>query len=462
MSKPFDYSKWDNIELSDDEDDVHPNIDRESWFRLKHRSRVEREDKEEKDKKKIEEEMAKANLRIKEINKILSKSAAADGSDSDSDDDLEDLDGLRSELKALEDANADGRAKLDHYEKNKKWNVDNLCHVVEERTIVNQNVADKKFSEAGFALPEDEEEGEGGKGDATKRKATKGDDAADGAAPSERLSAATIDDGAKGKAAKATETTGGTKTTDSKSGAVVASKPAHPKPQLQPQPEDGPTSASVAMLSYHEFTQKYADVVEEFMALESMDRSKECLLRNGDVLLQENASNYLLLASLEDEMNGFHSKMRLVARQSQIISNIADLAKSLRLHPGNVIHPFFQRMENKELYDGFMKGVEEFVERIEKRAVVKKKEMDAQRLEELREQGADAEGAVDVSEIPREQRLGPGGLDPVEVFESLPEVMQVAFESREKEKLEEALTAMTPEEAQYHMKRCVDSGLWNA
>lgn len=50
MAKPFDYSKWDNIELSDDEDDVHPNIDRESWFRLKHRSRVEREDNESKDK----------------------------------------------------------------------------------------------------------------------------------------------------------------------------------------------------------------------------------------------------------------------------------------------------------------------------------------------------------------------------------------------------------------------------
>ena len=53
MSKPFDYSKWDNIELSDDEDDVHPNIDKESWFRMKHRSRVEREEKEEQDKKKI-------------------------------------------------------------------------------------------------------------------------------------------------------------------------------------------------------------------------------------------------------------------------------------------------------------------------------------------------------------------------------------------------------------------------
>lgn len=57
MSKPFDYSKWDHIELSDDEDDVHPNIDRESWFRMKHRSRVEREEAEEKDKKRILEEV---------------------------------------------------------------------------------------------------------------------------------------------------------------------------------------------------------------------------------------------------------------------------------------------------------------------------------------------------------------------------------------------------------------------
>ena len=89
MSKPFDYSKWDKIELSDDvsalllpqqihwiatrvracshlfpclfaqEDDVHPNIDRESWFRMKHRSRVEREENEEKDKTKIREEVSK-------------------------------------------------------------------------------------------------------------------------------------------------------------------------------------------------------------------------------------------------------------------------------------------------------------------------------------------------------------------------------------------------------------------
>ena len=46
MSKGFDYSKWDKIDLSDDEDDVHPNIDKASWFRWKHSARVEREGKE--------------------------------------------------------------------------------------------------------------------------------------------------------------------------------------------------------------------------------------------------------------------------------------------------------------------------------------------------------------------------------------------------------------------------------
>ena len=45
-TRSFDYSKWDNIELSDDESDLHPNIDKESWFRMKHRSRLEREEKE--------------------------------------------------------------------------------------------------------------------------------------------------------------------------------------------------------------------------------------------------------------------------------------------------------------------------------------------------------------------------------------------------------------------------------
>merc|ERR1711988_933652 len=38
------YSKWDNIHVSDDEDDTHPNVDTPSLFRWRHKARVEREE----------------------------------------------------------------------------------------------------------------------------------------------------------------------------------------------------------------------------------------------------------------------------------------------------------------------------------------------------------------------------------------------------------------------------------
>ena len=56
--------------------------------------------------------------------------------------------------------------------------------------------------------------------------------------------------------------------------------------------------------------------------------------------------------------------------------------------------------------------------------------------------------------------LGPGGLDPNEVFQTLPAPMQLAFESQDVGKLKEALARLPPEEGAYHLQRCVDSGLW--
>ena len=230
---------------------------------------------------------------------------------------------------------------------------------------------------------------------------------------------------------------------------VAKKEPAGPSPA-------GPSRdpSDISIMSYYEFTQKYADMVEEFMAITDLERSKEFLLKNGDVLLQENASNYLLLASLEDEMNGYREKMKQTARQSQIISSCADLARSLNTHPGNVIRPFFGRLEQKEYLDGFLTGVKDFQEKIIKRAVTKKIEMDKEREAEEGE-------AKDLKDIPKEQRLGPGGLDPLEVIETLPEVMQIAFESRDVEELKKALMSLDPKDAEYHMKRCIDSGLWN-
>lgn len=389
--------------------------------------------------------MEKANQRIQGLNHDLNNlkttaSQLKDEDDDDDDDDLDDGEAIKAEIAALEKENATRQAKLDEYEKNKKWNVDNMCIVKEERTMINPAGSQPNYTPTGFAksttdgtsVLEEKKEKEQQKTGEKEPAAT--------AAPA----TAKVDD-----SKPAAKTTIPTKTEASAAPAPVA-KPAHgPTSEMGPSPE----ASEISIMSYYEFTQKYADTVEEFMAINDLERSKEFLLKSGDVLLQENASNYLLLASLEDEMNGYREKMKQTARQSQIVSSIADLARSLNTHPGNVIIPFFTRLQQKEYLDGFLDGVKNFQEKIINRAVTKKMEMDREREEQ--------EGqAKDLKSIPKEERLGPGGLDPLEVIETLPQSLQDAFESRDVEELKKALMQLDPKDAEYHMKRCVDSGLW--
>jgi cell division cycle protein 37 len=216
--------------------------------------------------------------------------------------------------------------------------------------------------------------------------------------------------------------------------------------------------------TYHGFTEKYADLCEQFMAIKSFDESKEFLLKHGEILLQEHAANYLLLATLEDEMNGYHEEMKQRAKQSQVVTNIAELAKSWNTHPGNVIIPFFGRLQQREFLEGFLAGVNVFEEKIKARAVTKKKELDAARKQEESGKRIENNQGVDLAEISKEERIAtsPGGLDPLEVIESLPKEMQDAFESRDVEILKRVLMSMDPKDAEYHMNRCVASGLWQS
>ena len=377
--------------------------------------------------------MEKATQRIQilqhELNKIaMQKVKTSDDNDSDDDDDddddINDQEALQAELKELQQQNEARQKKLDEYEKNRKWNVDNMFQVKEERSMVNPNAGKLNYTPDGYIAPKD-------------------DDAV---------------------AVKVPETTAAVTTTASAATsapkAKQPAKPSAPQPKVagpsltEPQFDTSKDHIGV-MATYPDFVEKYADTIELFMKLSDLEQSKDFLLRYGDILLQENAANYLLLASLEDEMNGHHEKMKKTARQSQIITHIAELAKTLKTHPGNVIVPFFARLQQREHLEEFVQAATAFQDKIVQRAVVKKQEIDAQQEEE-------EEGPRDLSEIPLEQRLGPGGLDPLEVIETLPQEMVEAFESRSVDALKEVLSNMTPEDAEYHMKRCVDSGLWVA
>ncbi|VDD74729.1 unnamed protein product [Mesocestoides corti] len=71
-----------------------------------------------------------------------------------------------------------------------------------------------------------------------------------------------------------------------------------------------------------------------------------------------------------------------------------------------------------------------------------------------------AEAMQQLEEEERQKRLGPGGLDPLEVLESLPKALKECFETRDVELLKTTLSAMDPKEAEECMKRCIASGLW--
>ena len=206
----------------------------------------------------------------------------------------------------------------------------------------------------------------------------------------------------------------------------------------------GPQSEKAAVNAYADFVDKHEQVLEDYLATTELEDCKKKLHEHGGTLLHEHAQSYILLSCLEDEMNGFPDKMKLASRNSQVLSHVTDLAASLNRHPRDVVLPFFSRIEDPRYRSGFEEAVQDFIAKIQKRAIDKRKEMDAQ----------------EPVELSREERLGPGGLDPVEVFETLPESMQEAFEKKDTQMLQVALEAMDPEEAKKHMDACEASGLW--
>ena len=68
----FDYSKWDNIELSDDDDEsCHPNIDKNLWRRIKKRDRDERDAKIAAEKEQLSKEVEVTKFEMAQLTKQL-------------------------------------------------------------------------------------------------------------------------------------------------------------------------------------------------------------------------------------------------------------------------------------------------------------------------------------------------------------------------------------------------------
>uniref|UniRef100_A0A8D0DTH8 Hsp90 co-chaperone Cdc37 n=1 Tax=Salvator merianae TaxID=96440 RepID=A0A8D0DTH8_SALMN len=342
-----DYSVWDHIEVSDDEDETHPNIDTPSLFRWRHQARVERMEQFQKEKEEVDKGRRECKRKLAECQKKIKELELAGTESSKSE--LQRLQADAQQLKK-EEKNWDEKVEeLRKKEKSMPWNVDTL-------------------SKDGFSK------------------------------------------------------------------SVFNVKSEQPDEESEEQKEK----------KHKTFVEKYEKQIKHFGMLRRWDDSQKYLSDNPYLVCEETA-NYLVIWCIDLEVEEKHALMEQVAHQTIVMQFILELAKSLKVDPRACFRQFFSKIKtaDQQYMEGFNDELEAFKERVRGRAKA--------RIERAMKEYEEEE---------RQKRLGPGGLDPVEVYESLPTELQKCFDVKDVQMLQDTISKMDPAEAKYHMQRCIDSGLW--
>jgi len=339
-----DYRKWDHIEISDDEDETHPNIDTKSLFKWRHEARVQRMEEYKEKTDQVDVAIKVNKEKRAKIEKDLAKAKSAKETDK-----VKSLEASLKDLKVQETNMIDHKKYLEKEEKAQPLNVDTLSQPGFSKTIINKASTKKE------ELTEDEQ--------------------------------------------------------------LEKSK---------------------------KFMDKYKDDIKKYGMLHEYHDSEDFLAKNPH-LATEDTANYLVVWCIDLEVEEKHALMERVAHQTICMQFLLELSKQLEIDPRGTIKPFFSKMRKKD--DVYMKGfndeLQSFIGRVKDRA-----------------QARIDKAMKEYEEEERQKRLGPGGLDPVEVFESLPKKLQDCFDSKDIQMLQDTITTLPEEEARYHLKRCIDSGLW--
>ncbi|XP_075675833.1 hsp90 co-chaperone Cdc37-like [Dermatophagoides pteronyssinus] len=340
-----DYSRWNRIEISDDEDDTHPNIDTGSLFRWRHQARLERMEKHRQTKIDID-------CRLEEIQQKLSKFNVNDN-DEKKEEILMEKQKLEQEL-----------CEWNRIDRLQPWNVDTISHDSWSKTLINKNQNNDN-----------------------------------------EIYRSTNDDGDNDK-----------------------------------------EISDEQMDQYAKHVEQYESIIRDFAFHSRFDDSRRILVENPNIVCQHSL-DYLSLWCIQLKIEERTALLEHIVRQAVLIQLILDLAKTVRgTDPRDCLPTFFSKArENWQKFEQFwQQEIEDFHKRIGTAA-----EMRIERA--IQEQ----------SEKPSTEKLiGPGGLDAQEVFDSLPEPLQQCFIKRDVELLKETLKQMDDDEAEYHMKRCIDAGLW--
>lgn len=351
----LNYSKWDNIEVSDDEDDTHPNIDTPSLFKWRHEARVQRMEEQKQKEEKLLKDKQAAEKELARKKALLDKAKTGESAVAKT----INVDELSKELKEVEKKKKEldkAEAEMEQEKKKQPLNVDTISKPGFDHSSINKS---KSKWEQERELTEEEK--------------------------SERMT---------------------------------------------------------------KFIKEHRDEIRKFGMLRKWEDSKRYLQENFHLVCEDTA-NDLVVWCVNLEIEEKHELMEHVAHQVISLQFMLELSKQLDVDPRSTVNTFFYRMEKAKQADDqqYIKGFNEelvaFKDRIRKRA---KEKVDA--------------AVAEYEEEEKQKRIGPGGLDPADVFESLPEELQKCFESQDIELLKETMTKLSEEDARYHLDRCIKSGLW--
>ncbi|KAM7009332.1 hsp90 co-chaperone Cdc37-like [Tautogolabrus adspersus] len=347
----IDYSVWDHIYVSDDEDVTSPFVDTPSLFRMRHRSRLEKMAEFQQRGEDLEHNFAECKTLIKESQGRLKK-LEEEKQEGEEDEERElELKKVQAQLKKMKKDEKSYEKCIEEYRREEKklpWNVDSLSKEGFSKSVLNIKPVTK------------EETGE------------------------EKVE------------------------------------------------------------KHKTFVEKYSKEIKHFGMLHRWDDSQKYLSDNPHLVCEETA-NCLVVICIDYEIDEKHALMEQVAHQAIVVQFILDLARTLEVDPRGCFRDFFSKIKtaDKQYLDMF----DHELELLKKRICSCAQSRMESAMKELEEEE-------------KQKRLGPGGLDPVEVYETLPKEIQRSFDEKNIQMLQDAINKLDPVEGKYHLTRCIESGLW--
>eukprot|EP00218_Dolichomastix_sp_CCMP3274_P010848 CAMPEP_0170135002 /NCGR_PEP_ID=MMETSP0033_2-20121228/2243_1 /TAXON_ID=195969 /ORGANISM="Dolichomastix tenuilepis, Strain CCMP3274" /LENGTH=352 /DNA_ID=CAMNT_0010370593 /DNA_START=22 /DNA_END=1080 /DNA_ORIENTATION=+ len=208
------------------------------------------------------------------------------------------------------------------------------------------------------------------------------------------------------------------------------------------------SSDSYQNMDYDEFVAAHKKIMDKYIGSVRSNDDNMSFMEENTFLLHEHALGYMLLEALDRGMKEQYKAMRRIVKQKFHIKSLLDFAETTKKDARSAVRPFFKRLsDDEEVAKDYEQSFETLYEKLVERA-----------KEKVKEEAAAAE--MDAEELSREDRLGPGGLDPVEVFETLPMPMQEAYQNQDVQAMRDFVDQLPLDQARLHMRRMVDSGLW--